>query len=61
MGLSGNAGASGGGFILIGPFPVVFGSGRYGGTLAELSLVLGVLMVALLLLRARRPFGAGRS
>jgi uncharacterized membrane protein len=40
-------GVSTGGFILIGPFPIVFGSGTNGGLLATLALVLGVLMLVI--------------
>jgi uncharacterized membrane protein len=49
--------ASAGGFILVGPFPIVFGTGSNGGELALLSVLLGVLMIVLLLvmtLRLRR-------
>jgi len=42
------AGTSIGGFILIGPFPIVFGTGNNGEGLALLSVMLGVLMVALM-------------
>ena len=35
-------------FILIGPFPIVFGSGSNGGILALLSLMVGLLMVFLI-------------
>ncbi|HYC12166.1 MAG TPA: DUF131 domain-containing protein [Nitrososphaerales archaeon] len=48
------AGVSTGGFILIGPFPIVFGTGSNGGELALISAVLGVLMVALLLATSLR-------
>ncbi len=43
-----------GGFILIGPFPIVFGSGSNGGLLAVLSVVVGLLMVGLLFIMATR-------
>lgn len=43
-----------GGFILIGPFPIVFGTGSNGGELALLSVLLGGLMVVLLLVMASR-------
>ena len=48
--------ASVGGFVLIGPLPIVFGSGRDSGLLAILSVVAGIIMVVLVyvsLLRAR--------
>ena len=48
------AGTSAGGFILIGPFPIVFGTGNNGEGLALLSVVLGVLMVALLFVMSFR-------
>jgi uncharacterized membrane protein len=53
-GAAGQGNASTGGFILIGPFPIVFGTGSNGGELALLSVLLGVLMVVLLLVMALR-------
>jgi len=41
--------SSSGGFILIGPIPIVFGSGPNAGTLAAVALVITVAMVALYL------------
>lgn len=41
---------SSGGFILIGPIPIVFGSGPNSGTLAAVALVITLAMVALYLL-----------
>jgi len=41
---------SGGGFILIGPIPIVFGSGPDSGILATVALVITAAMVALYLL-----------
>jgi uncharacterized membrane protein len=41
--------SSSGGFILIGPFPIVFGSGPNSGMLATVGLVFTVAMVALYL------------
>ena len=49
---SGNGSA--GGFILVGPFPIVFGSGKNGDVLAWLSVVLGLMMIVLLFLISRR-------
>jgi uncharacterized membrane protein len=43
-------GASTGGVVFIGPFPIVFGSGPGGSTLALLSVVIGGVMVALVLI-----------
>jgi len=50
-----------GGFILIGPFPIVFGTGTNGGQLAALALVVGLLMVVLLSVMAWRLVSAARS
>ncbi len=44
-----------GGFIIVGPFPIVFGAGAQGGFLALLSVVLGLLMIFLLYLGFRKP------
>jgi len=41
---------SGGGFILIGPIPIVFGSGPNSGMLASVALVITAAMVAVYLL-----------
>ena len=54
VGAAGQGNASAGGFVLIGPIPIVFGSGSNGGVLALLSVVLGVIMVALLFVLGRR-------
>lgn len=43
-----------GGFILIGPIPVVFGTGSNGWELAILSVLAGGVMVLLLLVMAAR-------
>ncbi|HUK74145.1 MAG TPA: DUF131 domain-containing protein [Nitrososphaerales archaeon] len=45
----GGSGSSGG-FILIGPVPIVFGSGPNSGVLATVGLVITVVMVAVYLL-----------
>jgi uncharacterized membrane protein len=42
--------ASTGGVIFIGPFPIVFGSGPNGASLALVSLVIGGVMIALVIL-----------
>ena len=42
--------SSSGGFILIGPIPIVFGSGPDSGILATVALVITAAMVALYLL-----------
>ena len=49
--LTGPSGStSSGGFILVGPVPIVFGSGPDSGMLAEVALVITVAMVAFYLL-----------
>ena len=50
LGSTGQGSVSTGGVIFVGPFPIVFGSGPGGGELALLSVVIGGVMVALLLL-----------
>ncbi len=42
--------SSAGGVIFIGPFPIVFGSGPGGSTLALISVVIGGVMLVVLLL-----------
>jgi uncharacterized membrane protein len=51
---SSQANISVGGFVLIGPVPIVFGNGQYGIVLGILSFVLGILMIALLYAYLRR-------
>jgi uncharacterized membrane protein len=41
--------SSSGGFILIGPIPIVFGSGPNSGMLATVALVISVVMVVVYL------------
>jgi uncharacterized membrane protein len=62
--------SSTGGFILIGPIPIVFGSGPNSGLLAAVALVISVAVVALYLLslflwrsgrRRRREAEMGRE
>lgn len=50
FGAAGQGSVSTGGVIFIGPFPIVFGSGPNGWPLALVSLVIGVIMVAFILL-----------
>ncbi len=45
LGSFGEGNVSSGGFVLIGPIPIVFGSGKYGGFLAVLSVVAGLVML----------------
>ena len=47
---------SAGGVVFVGPFPFVFGSGPAGAQLGLISLVVGGVMVALMLLWGRRLF-----
>jgi uncharacterized membrane protein len=58
--LQGGSGSTGG-FVLIGPFPIVFGTGPNGGELAILSLVVGGIMILLLLLFFGRIFTLTRE
>lgn len=53
-GSAGEGNLSTGVFVLIGPFPVVFGTGTNGGQLGALALVVGLVMLALLSELARR-------
>lgn len=57
-GSAGQGSTSAGGVVFIGPFPIVFGSGPGGWALALVSVLIGGVMVALLLLwswRVARP------
>ncbi len=48
-----------GGFVLIGPIPIVFGSGKDAGLLAILSVVAGLITIAMVyvILRQTRRIG----
>ena len=48
-----------GGFVLIGPVPIVFGSGRDAGLLAILSVAAGLIMIAMVYLTLRQARGMG--
>jgi uncharacterized membrane protein len=50
--------ASAGGVIFIGPFPIVFGSGPNGSSLALVSVVIGGVMIALVILWGWRMAGS---
>ncbi|MGC8998046.1 MAG: TIGR00304 family membrane protein [Candidatus Bathyarchaeia archaeon] len=52
--LFGEGTASLGGFILIGPFPIVFGAGPGATWLALFAIILGILSLTLLLILWRR-------
>lgn len=45
----GGGSGSAGGFVLIGPVPIIFGSGPNSGTLVEVGALLTVVMVAVYL------------
>jgi uncharacterized membrane protein len=49
-GSMGQGSASAGGVVFVGPFPIAFGAGPEGGDLALMSVVIGGVMVALLLI-----------
>jgi len=44
FGSAGGKGLSTGGFVLIGPIPIVFGTGTNGGQIASLAFFAGLLM-----------------
>lgn len=49
-GAAGQGNVSIGGVVFVGPFPIVFGSGPGGGELALISVIIGAIMLALILL-----------
>ena len=53
-GMSGQGNVSTGGFVFIGPFPIVFGSDPAGWQLALVSVVIGGIMLVAFLLWGRR-------
>lgn len=53
VGSAGQPNASTGGFVLIGPIPIVFGTGGNGGQLALLSIFAGVILLVMVALWAR--------
>ena len=59
LGSAAQAGTSAGGFIFIGPFPIVFGSGQNGSSLALVSVAIGAVTVALVMLWGWRMFERG--
>ena len=61
VGSATQGGASTGGAIFIGPFPIVFGSGPGGGSLALVSVVIGAVMVALVMLWGWRILGGRKE
>jgi uncharacterized membrane protein len=58
-GSAGQGSTSVGGAVFVGPFPIVFGSGPGGSTLALVSVVIGGVMVALMLLWGWRVLRMG--
>lgn len=56
-GAMGQGGASVGGVVFIGPFPIAFGSGPGGSDLVLVSVVIGAVMIGLMMLWGWRYFG----
>jgi uncharacterized membrane protein len=56
VGAASQGSSSAGGVVFIGPFPIAFGSGPGGQSLALLSVVIGAVMVGLMLLWGWRYF-----
>lgn len=52
--IKGEAKVKGGGAILIGPFPIVFGAGPGAQWLVLFAIILGVISVAVIYLMARK-------
>ena len=61
IGSAAQGSASTGGVVFIGPFPIVFGSGPNGSSLALVSVVIGGVMVALVTLWGWRLLGRKRE
>lgn len=61
VGSASQTGVSSGGFILIGPFPIVFGTGGNGGQLAILSVAAGVILIVMTAIWAWRLSQRGRD
>ena len=59
LGSAGGSGVSTGGFVLIGPVPIVFGSGTNGSIVAVLAVCMGLLMLFWLVLLVRRVRAGG--
>jgi len=57
LGAAGQGNSSVGGVVFIGPFPIVFGSGPSGASLAILSVIIGAVMLILVVLWGWRAFG----
>jgi uncharacterized membrane protein len=52
--LSGGGSASFGGFILIGPIPIIFGAGPEATWLALFAMILGVISIVVFLIMRRK-------
>lgn len=61
LGAASQGSSSAGGAIFIGPIPIVFGSGPSGASLALISVVIGGVMLALVLIWGWRLTGRGHS
>jgi uncharacterized membrane protein len=59
LGSVGGTNVSTGGFVLIGPVPIVFGSGTNGSVVAVLAVCIGLLMLFWFVLLARRAKAGG--
>ena len=59
LGSAGESNVSTGGFVLIGPVPIVFGSGTNGSIVAVLAVCMGILMLFWFVLLARRVRAGG--
>jgi len=57
VGSFGGGNSSAGGFVLIGPIPILFGGGKYGGFLAILSVAGGLVMLLMVYLLLRSGQG----
>jgi uncharacterized membrane protein len=53
--------SSSGGIILIGPIPIVFGSGQYSGTIISIAIVLFAVMIVVYLISAFLFWRNGRQ
>ncbi|HUK79280.1 MAG TPA: DUF131 domain-containing protein [Nitrososphaerales archaeon] len=62
VGSADQAGTSTGAVVFIGPFPIAFGSGPNGSSLALVSVVIGAVMIVLVMLWGWRFLGiSGRE
>jgi len=54
LGSASQGNVSTGGFVLVGPFPIVFGTGGNGAQLALLSVVVGVVLLVMMIVWVKR-------